>query len=768
MRKFFAFSLATVFSICAFSQTNGLIYGKIPIDPVRWYQINTTTNGLGQLFDNDLTKNPETGWGKMLSNFDAWYPVLKGEKITLDEIRFYDKYGVFTTQPLTVSVITDTWQRIPVATFTGAQYDVWVGPYPGRSSVFKLDTPVTNIKYLVINSWSNYPAELELRGWYKAPDPVASNQKTPVPLKNFFGINAFEWNFLNNYNGYTIDETSMQGMKSFTGFRHYIDWEKLEQTEGSYSFNPTRSGGWNYDTIYQRCKSDGIEVLACIKQMPGWMKATYPTGEDKWDNVPVRYGKDFSDPNSYLEQAKVAFQYAARYGSNKNVNRALVSVNSTPRWTADRVNVVKIGMGLVKYIECNNEEDKWWRGRGAYQTGREYAANLSAFYDGNMNTMGPGAGVKNADSTILVVMGGTASATTDYVRGMIDWCKQYRGYKADGSVNVCWDIINYHFFSNDARSSQNGSATRGAAPEIAGTKEAAASFISMAHQYLSDMPVWMTEAGYDTKSEWSSQEAIPIGSKTVLQTQADWILRTALLYSRCGVQKVFFYKTYDDSNYGGQFGTCGLLNSDKSRRPATDFLIQTNQLFGNYAYKETLNNDPVVDRYELNGNNMFALTIPDEKGRTAEYSLNVGDADSATLYTPFAGSDHMTIQTLCCSNNSITINVTETPVFVIPHPRAAQTGSFTSTQKSNSVAAIFERKAIVYPNPFQNFFTLSGLPANKKLHLLLVSSDGKVIQKADCVSASYTWDVHSLSSGIYYVIINDGNFKQSIPILKTN
>jgi endoglucanase len=646
---------------------NGLTYGKIPIDTSRWYQLNNKDDNFTQLFDSDLSNNAQTTWGKIFTNFDAWYPVAKGETIILDEIWFYDKYGSFASQPLTVSVITDTWQKIPVATFTGEQYDMWVGPYPDRPSVFKLDSAISNIRAIVINSWGNYPAEMELHGWYKAPNAIAPQQPTAAPLRNFFGVNAFEWDMLNNYTGNTIDETRMQAMHSFTGVRHYLDWEKLEETEGSYTFNPTRSGGWNFDTIYERCKADGIEVLADIKQIPTWMKNTYPSGRDSYDNAPVKYGKDLNDPNSYIEQARVGFQYAARYGRNKKIDPSLISVNTTPRWTADNVNTVKIGTGLIKYIECNNEEDKWWRGMDAYQTGREYAANLSAFYDGNMHTMGPNAGVKTADSTMVVVMGGTASFTTDYVRGMIDWCVQYRGYRADGTVNVCWDIINYHFYSNDGKASQDGSATRGAAPEISGTTEAAKNFVKMAHEYLGDMPVWVTEAGYDTNEQWSSQEAIVIGDKSVLQTQADWILRTSLLYSRCGVQRVFFYEVYDDNTWGGQFASCGLINADKTRRPAADFMMQTNKLFGNYTFKQTLNSNPIVDKYQQGDNTMYALMIPDENGRTADYNLHVDNADSVTVYTPKAGADDMDATTVYCNNNTVTIHVTETPVFVVPH-----------------------------------------------------------------------------------------------------
>ncbi|WP_332367895.1 carbohydrate-binding protein [Spirosoma telluris] len=47
---------------------------KITIDPKRWYQLNNVSNGLDGLFDGITDVNVETGWGKVLPNYDAYYP----------------------------------------------------------------------------------------------------------------------------------------------------------------------------------------------------------------------------------------------------------------------------------------------------------------------------------------------------------------------------------------------------------------------------------------------------------------------------------------------------------------------------------------------------------------------------------------------------------------------------------------------------------------------------------------------------------------------
>jgi hypothetical protein len=740
---------------------------KIPIDAKRWYQLNTVDNGLEGLFDGITDVSVETGWGKILSNYDAYYPLLSDEEMTLQSIKFYDWQGIIKDTPLTLSVITDQWQRIPVASFTGETYNQWVGPNPANNGKFTLDTlPSGKIRYLVINSSGSFPTEIELYGTYKASvKPVTLAPKREVKLKNGFGVNAFEWNFLGN-TGDVIEEAKIKPIKTFSGFRHYMDWDKIEHTEGSYTYNPTNSGGWNYDAVYERCKTEGIEVLACLQTIPPWLIATYPAADQDYDNVPVRYGKSFSAPSSYIEQAKAGFQYVARYGNNTLVNPALLSVNSKQRWTGDGINTLKIGLGLVKYIECGNERDKWWKGRKGYQTAREYAANLSAFYDGHKNTMGAGVGVKNADPAIKVVMTGLASASTDYVRGMIDWCKEFRGYNADGSVNICWDVINYHYYSNNSNASQNGIATRGTAPEVSNAGKVADDFVQLAHRELNDMPVWVTELGYDA-NQGSPYKAIPIGTKSEYITQADWSLRSALMYNRLGIDRGFFYELYDD-NFPNptQFASSGLINEDKTRKPVADYFYQTSQLFGEYVYKETLSKDPSVDRYELNGQSVYALYVPDETGRTVNYTLSMGNFNQANVYSPKVGSDTMNVVKMTANLGKLSLTLTETPVFVIPSNGAARLAVAETTSELFS-------SLLVYPNPASDFISFSldnDHTGSLEVKLFDVNAT-QVVKQNHFLKTGKSFvgkiDIRSLPFGMYIMELTQDNEKTTRKILKT-
>ena len=709
----------------------GYMSGKIPIDSSRWYQMNNAFGSLGPLFNGVTNEVVSAGYGQVLPNWDAYYPLLEGEDMTIDSIKLFDGQGSNPGQPFTLSIINAQWQRIPVATFTGDTYMTWRGPYPDRpdtaANIFKLDSVITGARYLVINTYWAYPTELELYGTYHAPVQVFTPYThAPVTIGEQMGFNGFEWYFEDGNTPQDINESKMAIAKAFTGYRHYMDWEKLEPTEGGFTYNPCHSGGWSYDTMYSRCKDAGIEVLACLKTMPDWMLATYPTGQQDGEDVPVRYGSDFSDPASYIDQARVAFQYVARYGSNAQVPDSLMRIDSTQRWTGDPKNVIKKGLNLVHYIECDNERDKWWKGRAGYQTGREYAANLSAFYDGNMNTMGAGIGVKNADPAMQVVMAGTASPVTDYFRGMIDWCREHRGYNADSTVNLCWDVINYHLYADNSNSLQSGTTSgRGAAPEVSVAPTVAATFLQAAHDWAYDMPVWITETGYDL-NQGSPYHCIAIGNKTVQQTQGDWLLRTSLLDARLGIGRTFFYELYDDNPTNPiQFGSSGLANDDQTRRPAADYMLQTNKLVGNYSWQATLSAVPVVDKYTNGGQAAYAVWMPTETDSTVPYQLTLG-TDSAFIYTPTAGQDTMAMSHVATPGGVLAMTARETPVFVVPG----------TPMQAAAVPAVADAMGAVrvFPNPAVGSATVYiANGCNGTVSATLTDVQGRIV-------GSYVWE----------------------------
>lgn len=671
-QKVWAFG-TTVKSAVAFRTVQPRV--KLPIDTNRLFILHHATGGLNTLFDGKIDKNPVTEYAAFQEDYEAWYPLEDGESMRLEEIRMYDLNGNFEAKPATIWVVNEKGQRRQLATFTGSRFQAWVGPNPNRDplapNAFLLDTAAENFRYLVISMHkNNLPAEIELYGSYIPP---ATKTLPPPPAKsalaNAVGVNAFEWDFVvPAVNSRRIDSVKYAPISRFRGLRHYLDWQRIENAEGSYSFSPAHWGGWSYDMTYERCLRDGIEVLVCLQNVPPWMRDTYPEGQRNVDNAPVKFGRNRLLPASYIEKSRAGFQLAARYGRNRLVPQSLIRVNTNPRWPNDPANEVKIGLGYIKYIECDNEANKWWRGLNGYLNPFEYAANLSAFYDGHMGSLGPGTGVKNADSTMQVVMMGMANADPAYIRGMVEWCRINRGYKPDGTVNLCWDVINYHHYINDRNADQTGVATRGMAPELSRAEKLAENFVRFSNQYCGNMPVWITETGYDLHQQ-STMKAIPIGAKTPLLTQADWNLRTALMYMRAGLDRIFFYELNDNAPLSStKYNSMGLVDSNFKTRPAGLYLYQMQQLLGSYRYHRTLQAAPIVaDEYRNGSNTAFAMWVPDEKGTTATYRLAIGDRAGVLLYTPSADSLAMRKKWLNADNGFVEIPVSETPVFVIPY-----------------------------------------------------------------------------------------------------
>jgi endoglucanase len=666
--------LSLLFLLGSAASQAQVITGKLPLNYKLWYQQNNEGDkekdqGFQQLSNGITAEYVVMGWGKVLSNYDCYYEFQGLKNVQITRVKLAQGWNGIDSPVKFYTKSSPAAALVPLTTYAG-----------GTTQDVTLSAPVS-AQYLVMNVTGNsVPSEIELYGTYELA-PVALYPLKEVKMQNLLGDNSFIWEFVGASSD-VVDEGKMQRMRAFTQYRDYVDWGRLEATEGVYTFDYTASGSWNYDNYYTRCKAEGKDVLMCVKTVPQWFLDKYYNGASKnEENVPAPWGSDRLSPASYLAQAKLGFQIAARYGRNKAIDPALQAGVSAglvyPSWATGPSRSRKAGLDLLTYIECENERDKWWKGREAYQTGREYAANLSAFYDGHLGTLGAGVGIKTADPTMQVVMAGTAAANTDYVRGIIDWCKQYRGYKADGSVNLCFDVVNYHLYANSNGVSQSAGSASGAAPEVAGLAAIADDFLAVARQH--NLEVWVTETGYDLNQQ-SPLHAFPIGSKGADEVAADWTLRTALLYARHGVKRVFHYQTYDNGGGNGQFDSSGLLKADGTRRPAADYLYQVNALMGKYVYKETLSQNPFVDRYEYQGKSAYVVTMPTQSGATTPYTLA---ATSGKLYRPTIGSDSMRSVTIGKGNNTITAS--ETPYFFFPSAVAAPPLPVTLTRFSGRV-----------------------------------------------------------------------------------
>ncbi len=256
--------------------------------------------------------------------------------------------------------------------------------------------------------------------------------------------------------------------------------------------------------------------------------------------------------------------------------------------------------------------------------------------------------------------------------------------------------------------------------------------------------------------------AIPIGRKTVPETQADWILRTSLLYSRVGIDRVFYFQAYDfDTLNPTQFASMGLLNEvGKTRKPAADYLYQAKNLLGDYRYKETINKDPLVDRYALDGHSAYVLLIADERGRTGTYNLPVPKGDTVQICTPAIGRDEMTKTIQVSQTGTITIHVSETPVFVMSVSGA-------NSEDKNDLSSLQ-----IYPNPTADYVKLSiENGSTTSVDVTIYDNSGRKYKQTSFLKSGRTFseqlDLSALPHGSYLLDVRQGQARTIKKIIKT-
>ncbi|WP_162053202.1 hypothetical protein [Pontibacter pamirensis] len=663
---------------------SGRYKGVLPSEFIQAYHLShSKQQDVQKLFDGDVDNSVVLDWKPLVKPSELWVRIPEELEFNLQNMEFYDGNGdivkgAMRTYFVRRSAVADgTWKREPGPVFDGKDFRKWTtGKDPlawspeNTDARYKLAEAI-DVAYIIFQIDTHLPNEIRLTGnWlpYKAPAPYVPEM---APIGNMLGMVILWPDVVDPQNIWDgVAEHKWEALKGYTCFRDYTDWKTFEDKEGEFTYEPSAWGGALRDTYYQRMHDEGKEVMVCPQKVPDWFQeANYPPEQRGESNVPKAWDADGENWDSYRKVAHLYYRISARYGRNKDIPEEFLSVKEEPFYPNQPANKSKAGLGTVQYMQVDNEPDRYWHGRQAYQNGREYAARSSACYDGHKGKMGPGYGVKTADPSMQVVVGGLVG-DIGFMRGMIDWSKENRGYKLNDKrqkvVDLPFDIIDYHVYHNTANSTQDQQAnTTGICPELSTATERAKSFLQLSYEECEGMPVQISETGYDVHSE-SPQRAMATPTRSILQTQADWGIRAALLYARLGIYRIYTYMATDVTNPGpGKYSTSGEIDkvNGYKRRPAADFKAQLNKLMGSYTYKRTLSSDPAVDVYELKDDEIYVLWIPDQVSRTGEYELNLG-TDKAVIHSLVEGAGEMKKVAVKTKNGKLKITATETPVFV--------------------------------------------------------------------------------------------------------
>jgi hypothetical protein len=541
-------------------------------------------------------------------------------------------------------------------------------------------------------------------------------------MDQFIGTNAF-----------IDDPLEKIKVAGFIREYHPWSWDVGEPfPNNSNAWNPSRAAGgnaWFFDDYYQRLFDAGITVSPCIMNSVSWLNESndFPS-----EQKPVRAGLSTTDPLSYKEHADHMFQYAARYGSQPVADSLLKLAANQPRHS---------GLGTIRYLENWNEPDRTWGPKENHFTPEDLAAMGSADRDGHLGIMGSAYGVKNADPAMKLVLGGLSEADVDFVDGIRQWCLLNRTDK-----KFVYDVINVHRY------------TSGVSPEQGLIKETMQAIVDYRNQYLPDVEVWITEFGWDSGINGTPFSCPAIGNSNREEVQAWWIIREYLLLSSTGIERSAQYMLRDVDNDGKtQFETCGLVNEKNDWTPKPSWYYTytlRNVMKGMYFTGEqnSYNNNVLIYRYENTDRDtmVYAVWAPTSNETVINgYKLNLtGKAVSANLVEIADGEIHGVKTGLSINRNSVSINVSEKPVFVVT-TSAIPTALPEHTENQHEI--------MLYPNPVRDQLTvkiISPGPNPGPLEIIIRNLTGEIIRRekvpGDETEARHV-NVASLAEGTYFI-----------------
>ncbi len=448
---------------------------------------------------------------------------------------------------------------------------------------------------------------------------------------------------------------------------------------------------------------------------------------------PITYGPNPLNPQeiiateptdasaSYIERADVLYHFIGRYGSGNAANCDLKICDD---------NDTGSNAGDVTFIESWNEQDRWWTNTQngiipeyTQFTPAEYAAMINADIDGaegtltgtgtdcNDNTITYPLGVRNVDPNIRVVMGGLANtryedmtgagdiidngtfvtAWTYWIEGMRTW---FTANRADGN-DFPIDVLNFHHYSVD---NENLFAAKWRSPEedefrLQVQEEIVAEMEGAGWRTANDYrELWISEFGYDT-----NQETAPNFDFTDFTTnnpditaenlQAQWNARTFLELYAAGVDRAMVHHFRDAPGGANWDGFTGLISADDEPKESWYFVYGLKNILEGYSFAEdestedecnltAADSDCDADctriyRFENeDGNRIWAVWSPSSCGIEYDMQFTDNDLDENWALLRLGSPSIQGIrEDLTLINGSITLQVNETPLFILEEGR---------------------------------------------------------------------------------------------------
>ncbi|MBC7390989.1 MAG: T9SS type A sorting domain-containing protein [Opitutaceae bacterium] len=673
---------------------------------------------------------PSTSWGSYI-NKDLFYPLSSvinlGQSINISNIYVYDGGG--SSNLSFYAKVNGTWELL----FTDAltSWNTWnkhvVNKYTQFVKIVS-DAPTGSFGEVVIYGDRNTAS----------PSKAIAGAKTYPVLEDFLGVNILHTNSIS-------DASIVKNIREF----HLWTWNEANSDianypgypANKYGFNPSPGNYWNFDNVYSSYKNKGMKIVPTLQGTAFWFNKALDGSMQ--DNKPVVDGLNTEDPASYVAHADYLYQFAARYGAKQVPTASLkLQQNNSP----------VSALNSIEGVENWNEPNKTWKSRKGMFSPYEYAAMTSADYDGHQGKLGTTVGVKNADPNLPFIMAGLTGMDTVYTKAMLTWFKNNR---TDGVTP--FNVINYHHYSNDA-GGQVGAPSFGVSPEADMLEKKVKGAVDFNSRYLPGKPVWITEFGFDA-SQNSPQKAKAYGNFTGEDVQAMWLVRSSLAIYAGGADKAYlFWLQDDDSRNDYLFGTCGLTSfvypGTPQKRKAYYWLSTLNKVAGKYRLtQKTVTGTTHLAQFEkpiTSDTTVYCIWNGTSNGTiTTGYKLNVRGS-KAEIITPQVGSLVGKSTPATVVNGTVTINVTEDPIYV----KAYGAVSNQRTEKIEDVEKSISN-ITVYPNPGNEMTNIITPEGQIIKSVSILDNNGNIVKPIiNLFGNRASFNAESLANGIYNIQVS--------------
>lgn len=365
-----------------------------------------------------------------------------------------------------------------------------------------------------------------------------------------------EHHYINTYPYNSDNAGFFPTLSEFRGPRFYVPLYELENGDGEYRFGPSWNTNW--DRTLKDWADLGKHALFVFNNNTGINRQTFrdnyipPPGvsaEDIGTNAMWPYGLDKTLPETHRNLSELVHQTILRYG-NVVHDPSVVNISQTPRWTGDGVQPLVTGLGYLKTVFIGNELLKTWKQVEGRATVKELATMLAVCWDGYNNTMGSGVGIKSADPSIKVGIGGLYQLDPGFFLELNFHLGTIYGFDSQGRSLWSPHIAEVHDYP------RHGTTSEGIPFELSGRGEAFAAIQDVLARVAPGTELWETEFGYTSAPEASGfgvsgfvQNYSYVPAKNGLtdaERRAAFCLGDTLFKARYGVIRTYLY---DDLNH---------------------------------------------------------------------------------------------------------------------------------------------------------------------------------------------------------------------------